>query len=171
MLISSNNRLLQRAEVGAGKPSTFALPPPAHAYGFKPRGTDSCVGECLHPSTGVPCPPEERLIMAKPNECRPEEGKGDPRVFGIKNRPSTPFKEVVNFKYGNDSVQGLTIKYQKYNEQKNVKKVLKHKNTASNVLKMTANKEYIERTFKPEAKEPFKMERFKSVESKVKKMR
>ena len=163
MYISTKNVLLMKDSVGKAKPTTQNLPDVSHAYGFKPANTGANLKDCL--SRGEQSKAEPPFV--KPNQMNPEKLDPNARAYGIKNRPSTAFNTVINFAYGNEAEKAAAETYKKFNETRNVKKLLNHKDTASNKLKQQANQAYLQRTFGKDTKEPFKMARFKSVEPKV----
>ena len=146
MLVNTTNKLLLRDDVGHSKPTTWNLPPASHAYGLKPKGNQIAVKDCVKHSNSA-AKENEIKKFAKPNEVNPKEMEVDPHIFGIKNRPPTPLNNVINFHYGNEAVKISEKKYQKFNEKKNIKKVLNHKDTTSNKLKVDSTQEYLKRTF------------------------
>ena len=86
--------------------------------------------------------------------------------YGLKNRPSTPIKNVINFNYGNDAAQGMKRSYsqlffERSQIDKLVPKVTKHyEKTIERNKQLKSIGDY--------QKKPYKIKKFLSVNSKVK---
>lgn len=86
-------------------------------------------------------------------------------VFGVKNRPSTPIADVINFEYANRAEKKLLDKYETFIKKKEKKvKLLPRLNKHYEILvKMRQENE----KKKLEVKEPYKMKIFKNIKPKV----
>lgn len=86
-------------------------------------------------------------------------------VYGVKNRPSTPIADVINFEYANRAEKKLLDKYETFIKKKEKKvKLLPRLNKHFEILvKMRQEKE----RKKLEVKEPYKMKMFKDIKPKV----
>ena len=86
-------------------------------------------------------------------------------VFGMKNRPSTPIGDVINFEYANRAEKILLKKYEDFIQKKKMKVSQLPKTNKYFESLIKARKEQ-ERQAK-EVKEPFKMKKFKNIKARV----
>ena len=86
------------------------------------------------------------------------------RAFGIKNRPGTPIKDIINNEYANRAEKEILKKYEAFIKQKEQETKHKTKLTAS-FQKLALKRR--EMSCK-EIIEPYKMKMFKDIKARVK---
>jgi len=189
------NALLVKHIVGKAKPATYQLPPETYTYGVQKHQDEEGVREIVgqwKPHVSPPPPPAPRDFVRmnqlapkdhcvtalaqtqfrKTNDLRvqpqhkPEDDKAAlaARTFGKASRPSTPIAGVLSHAYGREYVS--THQRQKQQEEAKAKDV-KHKTMVRSRQETNASKGHA-RAPPEEPKEPFKMQRFLSVESRIK---
>ena len=99
-----------------------------------------------------------------------KEGKGSSNcdnkeiVFGMKNKPSTPMKNVINYEYGNKAEKEIVKRYEVF--IKNKEKFVKMKPKLTEHFKKLV--QFKRESSCKEIKPPFKMKMFKDIQARVK---
>ena len=89
---------------------------------------------------------------------------GKDMVFGMKNKPSTPMKNVINYEYGNKAEKDIVKRYEVFIKKKERFVKMKPKLTEHFKKVMQLKRESSCKEIKP----PFKMKMFKDIQARVK---
>ena len=85
-------------------------------------------------------------------------------VFGKKNKPSTPMKDVINYEYGNKAEKEIVKKYEMFIQKK--ERFIKMKPKLTEHFKKIV--QFKRDSSCKEIKPPFKMKMFKDIQARVK---
>ncbi|CAD8077227.1 unnamed protein product [Paramecium sonneborni] len=152
LINKTNNILLLRGDIGKPKPSVSDLPDPTYCYGKKVNrdgiGMKEITSDWQYGNSSFH--KKEKTIKL------PE----DNFVYGLKNKPSTPFGKIINMKYANEASDLIENIYRMRSQRIQKKQVIQKNRSYSLRLEHNTKKQ-------EEEHKEFKIKRFLEIKSKI----
>ncbi|CAD8155848.1 unnamed protein product [Paramecium pentaurelia] len=152
LINKTNNILLLRGDVGKAKPSVSDLPDFSYSYGKKINRDGIGMKEITSDwQYGISSHHKKSKTVKLPE---------DTFVYGLKNKPSTPFGKVIKMNYGNEAADIIENLYRMRSQRISKKQVIQKNRSYS--LRLEHNTKQ-----KEEEHKEFKIKRFLEIKSKI----